>query len=88
MEERKVVFVEWEDITATDTNWRSEEEAQDWVDESHSIVRQVGFLLSKDENYLSLLDSYIPDFGVGAVTRIPVATIKYVKEMQYEDFKK
>jgi hypothetical protein len=83
MEERKIVVILWEDIISTDTSWRDIEHAEDWVDESRSVVRQVGFLLSKDQNYVSLLDSYLPEFGVGAVTRIPMSTVKYIKEISF-----
>jgi hypothetical protein len=86
--ERRIVLVEWEDILATDTNWRDENDAQDWVDESESIVRQVGFLLSKDENYISLLCSYLPETAVGSVTRIPMTVVKYIKELTFDEFKR
>lgn len=86
--ERKMVLVEWVDITTTDTSWRSLEEAEDWVDETDSIVRQAGFLISKDQDYLVLCCSYIPGLDlIGAVVRIPIPTIKYIRELTLDEFK-
>lgn len=88
MEERKIVLVEWEDICSTDTNWRDVEEAQDYADETDSIVRQTGFLISKDQDYVVLVCSYIPGLElVGATVRIPVSTIKYMRELTIDEFK-
>ena len=88
MEERKLVLVLWEDITASDTSWRELEDAQDWADETDSIVRQTGFLISRDQDYLVLACSYIPGLDlIGAVVRIPVPTIKYIKELTIDEFK-
>lgn len=88
IKERKIVLVEWEDITATDTNWRSEEEATDWADDANSIARQAGFLVSKDDEYIVLTDSYIPGLDLlGSIIRIPIPTVKFIKEISLEDFK-
>lgn len=88
MEERKIVLVEWEDICTTDTTWRDIEEAQDYADETDSIVRQAGFLISRDQDYVVLCCSYIPGLElIGAVVRIPVPTIKYIRELTLDEFK-
>jgi len=88
MKEHKLVYVEWIDIASTDSNWRSEEDATDWADETDSIVRQTGFLLSKDDEFLILACSYIPGLEfVGTTIRIPVVTIKYIKDIQIDKFK-
>lgn len=89
MEERKIVLVEWEDICSTDSGWRSEEDALEWSDGANSIVRQIGFLLSQDEDYLTLTCSYLPGMElIGTTIRIPKPTIKYIKELTFDDFKK
>lgn len=88
MKERKLVLVFWEDITSTDTNWREEEDAMTWADEVDSIVRQTGFLISKDNDYLVLACSYIPKLElIGSVIRIPISTIKHYQEFEFESFK-
>lgn len=88
MEERKIVLVEWEDICTTDTSWRDIEEAQDYADETDSVVRQTGFLISRDQDYVVLCCSYIPGLElIGAVVRIPVPTIKYIRELTLDEFK-
>lgn len=88
MEERKIVLVFWEDITSSDAAWRDVESAEDWSDETDSIVRQVGFLISKDQEYLVLACSYIPGLElIGAVVRIPIPAIKYIREMTIDEFK-
>lgn len=86
--ERKLVYVEWNDIVQSDSSWKEEEYALDWSNDQDSIVRQVGFYLDKDENYLTLVCSYFKGGMVGTVIRIPVETIKYIKEITIEDFKK
>lgn len=89
LKERKLVLVFWEDITTTDTTWREEEEALTWVDDTDSIVRQVGFLVSKDQDYISLCCSYIPGQDlIGSVIRIPMSTVKYVQEISIDDLKR
>lgn len=78
MEQNKypLVFCIWEDIVATDTNWRDKEAADEWVKTETGRVHQTGFLLSKDDQYLVLMDSYFPySTTVGSVTRIPSQNI-------------
>lgn len=88
MKERKLMVVFWEDITSSDDSWQGEDEAITWAEHADSIVRQVGFLLSEDEDYIILTGSYIPGLDqVGTTTRIPRAVIKYVAEMTIDAFK-
>lgn len=82
MEERKLIYCIWEDITSTDSTWRSVEEALEWSDSAVSLVKQVGFLVDQDENYLTLACSYIPALElIGTTIRIPKSTIKEIKEL-------
>lgn len=81
MEERKVVYIEWNDIIQSDSSWKEEEDALDWSAEQDSIVRQVGFLLDKDTNYITLCCSYFKGGMVGNIIRIPIETVKYMKEV-------
>ena len=79
--ERKIIYLEWEDITQSDPNWRDFDEALDWAANEVSIVKQVGFLLDKDENYITLICSYMGDELAGTVIRIPAVLIKHYKEL-------
>lgn len=82
MEEKKLIYCLWNDIAAGDSGWKTEEDALDWVDTTDSVAHQTGFLLSKDDEYLSLVCSYIPGLElVGEVIRIPIPSIKYYKEI-------
>lgn len=80
---RKLIYCQWLDITATESGWRTQEEAENWADEVDSIVHQTGFLISKDEDYLILACSYIPGLDlIGTTVRIPTSTIKLYKELE------
>ena len=84
-EERKLIYCIWEDIVQSDSSWRDIEEAQDYADITDSLVRQTGFLVSKDQDYLVLACSYIPGQDlIGSVVRIPIPTIKLIKEIPTE----
>lgn len=85
--ERKIMLVEWIDITSSDSSWKEEEDALNWIDEQDSLVRQIGFLLDIDENYVSLLCSYFSGSLVGTITRIPKSAIQFMGEVEYSDFK-
>lgn len=83
MEERKLILIQWVDITSTDGNWRSTEEALEWSDSADSIVRQTGFLVTQDEDYITLTCSYIPGMDlVGTTIRIPKVCIKSITEIK------
>lgn len=85
--ERKLIYCVWDDIAQSDSNWRDIEEAQDYADVTDSLVRQTGFLISKDENYLVLCCSYIPGLElIGSVVRIPMSTIKQITELPLPKF--
>ena len=82
MEELKLIFCIWEDITSGEIGWKIVEEAQDWSDTTDSHARQVGFLVSKDDDYLVLTCSYIKGLDlIGEVVRIPTPSIKLIKEI-------
>lgn len=85
MEELKLIFCIWDDIASGETGWKTMEEAQDWADTTDSYARQVGFLVSRDDDYLVLTCSYIQGLElIGEVVRIPVPSIKFIKEIAVE----
>ena len=85
--EHRIVYIEWDDIVQGDTGWRTPEDALDWAGSEPSIVNQIGFLLDKDEDYVTLVCSYLPPDFVGTVVRIPTPAIKYMKEFTIEQCK-
>jgi hypothetical protein len=89
LEKYPLVYCVWQDIVSTDTNWREIDEAIHWVDTESGMVSQCGFMLEKNDEYLILLDSFFNEGEmVGAVTRIPIETVKFIKQVSIEDFKK
>lgn len=81
--DKKVLIIIWEDICTTSSEWRSEEDALEWSDSANSLVKQVGYLLTQDEEYLTLACSYIPEMDlVGTTIRIPKSCIKSITEMK------
>lgn len=85
--ERRVVYIEWNDIIQSDSSWKEEEDALDWAADQDSIARQIGFLLDKDSNYITLCCSYFKGGMVGNIIRIPVETVKFIKEISIENLK-
>jgi len=84
-----LTFCEWEDIISTDTSWRDIDDAIHWVDSESGIVSQVGFMLENNDDYLILMDSFFNQGEtVGAITRIPKSTVKFIKKISIEEFKK
>jgi hypothetical protein len=71
------VYVEWEDIVATDQNWRGKEELDEWIATEVAIVHQSGFLYESGE-YVVLIDSFMDDGTLGAATKIPKAVVKEI----------
>lgn len=76
LEQYKHVYVEWTDIVATDTNWRSKLELDEWIAEETVLVRQSGFLYKETDEYIVLIDSYMDGDLVGAAIKIPRCVIK------------
>lgn len=83
-----LVYCIWSDIISSDSNWRDLDSAIQWVDDESGLVSQVGFMLEKNDEYLILLDSFFNEGDmVGSVTRIPVETVKFIKQISIEKFK-
>lgn len=85
--DKKILYIEWDDVISHDDAWRTEEEALDWAGTESSIVSQLGFLIDKDENYITICNSYISKDFIGGITRIPVGMIRYMKEISIDNFK-
>lgn len=84
--ERKIAIVVWEDIVATDNNWRTEDDGIHWSDSESGLVSQVGYLLDQDDKYIVLMDSFFQEGDmIGSVTRIPLVTVKSIKLIEHKD---
>ena len=76
----------WEDIVASDSAWRTLDEAINWVDTEAGLVYQTGFMLEKNDEYLILMDSFFTEGDiVGTMTRIPIETVRYIKKIPLPD---
>jgi len=81
-----LVYCLWEDIISTDSAWRETDDGISWVDDEKSLVRQCGYLLDKNDEYLVLVDSYFPNSStIGAVTRIPMSVVREMKTISVEN---
>lgn len=52
-----MVLIEWTDTNVPlSTDWMSDKEHSDWVaQEAGSVVKTIGFFISKDKNFISLV---------------------------------
>jgi hypothetical protein len=79
-----LVLVVWQDISQSDVNWRSVDDALEWADSDNSIVRQVGFQLDNTEDHIVITESIVNDAElVGSVTKIPKPTVIEIIEIPY-----
>lgn len=53
----KLIYVEWTDAIAN-ANWFDMDEAQRWAEISEWRVRDVGWLIKEDKNYLTIASSW------------------------------
>lgn len=47
-------YIEWEDAIAQ-TGWLSEEEAEKWFNEQTMVVKQIGWIVMEEENYIGVV---------------------------------
>lgn len=76
----QLVYVEWTDIVATDTGWRSREDLDSWIEGEEGLVHQTGFIYKETDTYIVLVDSYFDDTTIGAAIRIPKGVIKKIEK--------
>lgn len=72
-----IVQVRWEDITSSDSTWRTLEEGLDAADSDDGMVTQIGFQIDATEHHIILTDAiqHSNDF-VGTVTKIPMGVVR------------
>lgn len=47
-------YVEWEDAIAH-TGWMSKKESDEWFDEQTMIIKQVGWIVMEEKNYIGMV---------------------------------
>ena len=83
--EYKLYYIEWMDAMAYLPTWGDREEITEWANSNEGLVKQVGWIIEENENYILLssrigiINSDEPDFG--SVFKIPSRWIKKRKEI-------
>lgn len=73
----KPVYIEWVDtIGDPETNWKNQEDTDDFFDREDNVVKEVGFIWSENEDYLCLVGKYMPSDDISVTlssgrTKIP-----------------
>jgi hypothetical protein len=82
---KKILAITWIDVVESNTEWQSLEDTIDWIKKSKCLVKQVGFLVHEDSNYISMccqINNIGEDFNCGNTTKIPKGWIKEIKEIE------
>ena len=87
-----IVYVEWEDACSAPDKWVAESELGDWIEKGASLVKQVGFLLEKNKDFIVLCamradESEYNQAVFGHVHKIPSSLCKltYLQEVNPEE---
>lgn len=81
---RKIIYVEWIDAESQDS-WESEEVVKGWAKRGGAVIRQVGFLVAEEKDYLLICCQYDSvNKSYGHANRIPAPWI-IKKECIWED---
>lgn len=73
----KPVYIEWVDtIGDPETNWKNQEDTDDFFDREDNVVKEVGFIWTENEDYLCLVGKYMPSDDISVTlssgrTKIP-----------------
>ncbi len=55
---KKLIYIEWEDAMDWNDRWRDEEEVLQWAQNDAWIVKQSGWLMKENKNYIVLASKY------------------------------
>lgn len=81
----KLYYIEWMDAMAYLATWGDKEEITDWARSNEGLVKQVGWIIEENDNYIllasriGLINTDEPDFG--SVFKIPSRWVKKKKEI-------
>ena len=64
------VHIKWIDAMASDTSWRTIEEAIDWGTDVDCTVEEIGFIVDENKEYILLASRINNDMAAGLI-RIP-----------------
>lgn len=72
----KLIYIEWGDAISN-TGWMSFNEALEWGEEEHWIVKNIGWLLKETSSYILLASKYSEGSGeYGLLHKIPKTWIR------------
>ena len=71
----RLALITWTDAeTYGDTSWISLEEAIEQANTAPPLMRSVGWVLYKDENYIALTSDFGPN-ECGHITKVPLSMV-------------
>jgi hypothetical protein len=78
---KRLVEVEWEDITTQNQGWMTREEVE--KEYKIAICRSVGYVFKQTDDYIVLVQKQSPTFDdtFGIVHTIPMGCVKRVKRL-------
>ena len=57
----EIVFIKWVDtISDPESVWKNKEDTDDFFERDDNVVEEVGFVWSEDDDYIHLVDSWMP----------------------------
>lgn len=72
-----LIYIEWCDATAINSDWESIQTVIDYAKEDESwLVREVGFVLEETDEYLLLASQITIGGSVGNAVKIPTTWIR------------
>jgi hypothetical protein len=76
-----LVLIQWTD-TICNTQWRHDEDVDEWAGEQKWLVSDVGYLLRKTEEYVVLAGSWAKAEGqFKNLSKIPRGMVKVIREL-------
>ena len=76
-------LIEWQDITAIDSPWATEEDIKDL---SPSLILTAGTLVRENESYITVAGSIGKDGEFGDVSCIPRGCVISIKNLTVESY--
>ena len=75
MKEEELEYIEWCDAIVMKNGWYSKDDVKYWGENEDWKVKQVGYLIEENENYILLATKYNPqedgDDRFSEITKIP-----------------
>lgn len=80
----RIIYIEWADAMQNYEGWQTAEEAKQWAQTDDWIIKQVGYVIEENNQYLLLganksKDTRTGEDQFGMIFKIPKPWIKYVE---------